>query len=141
VKEQATYCDSTPAQNITFAAESSNGMKVYVAKSMQADAATFLSTNISTINSFASLLVEVGGIYSLSPKVLHIFYDKSGGTIAFNTGGSIFCNLRFFLQLHATQMQSPSGKAEAASWWWVVLAHELAHNLVSAHNSDHSYYT
>jgi hypothetical protein len=33
------------------------------------------------------------------------------------------------------------GKVEAATWWWVVLAHELAHNLVSPHNSDHSYYT
>ncbi|KAG8428848.1 hypothetical protein J3459_002376 [Metarhizium acridum] len=141
VKEQATYCDKAPAQNIAFAAESSNGMKVYVAKSIQGDAATFLSSNTGPINSFASLLVEIGGIYSLSPKVLHIFYDDSGGTIAFNTGGSIFCNFRFFLQLHAAQIQSGSGKAEAATWWWVVLAHELAHNLVSPHNSDHSYYT
>ncbi|TWU71512.1 hypothetical protein ED733_002453 [Metarhizium rileyi] len=141
VKEQATYCDKTPAQNIAFAAESSNGMKVYISKAMQADAATFLSTNIGPINSFASMLVEIGGIYSLSPQVLHIFYDSSGGTIAFNTGGSIFCNLRFFLQLHAAQFHSGSGKAEAATWWWVVLAHELAHNLVTTHNSDHSYYT
>lgn len=30
--------------------------------------------------------------------------------------------------------------AEAATWW-VVLAHELTHNLVSHHNSEHSYYT
>lgn len=141
VKEQATYCDSTPAQNITFAAESSNGMKVYVAKTMQATAANFLSAHIGPINSFASLLVDIGNIYSLSPKVLHIFYDEAGGTIAFNTGGSIFCNFRFFLQLHAAQIQSGSGKAEAATWWWVVMAHELAHNLVSQHNSDHSYYT
>ncbi|KHO00285.1 Neutral zinc metallopeptidase [Metarhizium album ARSEF 1941] len=141
VKEQATYCDQTPAQHISFAAESSNGMKVYVAKSMQGDAATFLSANIGPINSFSSLLVEIGSVYSLSPSVLHIFYDESGGTIAFNTGGSIFCNFRFFLQLHSAHVQSGSGKAEAATWWWVVLAHELAHNLVSPHNSDHSYYT
>jgi hypothetical protein len=33
------------------------------------------------------------------------------------------------------------GKADAAVWWWVVLAHELAHNLVEVHNSEHSYYT
>lgn len=142
VKEQATYCDSTPAQNITFAAEASNGMKVYVAKNMSTSPATFLTANISPINIFASLLVEIGCIYSLSPNVLHIFYDESGGTIAFNTGGSIFCNFRFFLQLHGAQVQNGgSGRAEAITWWWVVLAHELAHNLVSAHNSDHSYYT
>ncbi|RFU79255.1 neutral zinc metallopeptidase [Trichoderma arundinaceum] len=143
VKEQATYCDKKPAQNINFVAEASNGMKVFVAKDMSANPATFLSANLSAINSFASLLVEVGNVYSLAPKVLHIFYDEAGGTIAFNTGGSIFCNLRFFLQLHAAQVDVPNGagKAEAATWWWVVLAHELAHNLVSTHNSDHSYYT
>jgi len=26
-------------------------------------------------------------------------------------------------------------------WWWVVVAHELAHNLVGVHGSEHSYYT
>ena len=80
----------------------------------------------------------------MSPSVLHIFYDEAGGTIAFNTGGSIFCNFRFFLQLHAAQLsgqQQGKAKVDAATWWWVVLAHELAHNLVSLHNSDHSYYT
>ncbi|CAM1508200.1 Fc.00g050480.m01.CDS01 [Cosmosporella sp. VM-42] len=144
VKEQATYCDKTPANNITFAAEASNGMKVYVSRDMSSEPLKFLSTHIGPINAFAAMLVELGNIYSLSPKVLHIFYDESGGTIAFNTGGSIFCNFRFFLQLHAKQMEGPragEGKAEAATWWWVVLAHELAHNLVSSHNSDHSYYT
>ncbi|KAM0523053.1 hypothetical protein ACHAPE_001545 [Trichoderma viride] len=143
VKEQATYCDKTPAQNITFVAEASNGLKVFVAKDMSANPAAFLSANLGAINSFASLLVEVGAVYSLAPKVLHIFYDEAGGTIAFNTGGSIFCNLRFFLQLHAAQVDVPNGagKAEAGTWWWVVMAHELAHNLVTTHNSDHSYYT
>ncbi|KAK0383551.1 hypothetical protein NLU13_9462 [Sarocladium strictum] len=140
VKEQATYCDSKPAHNITFAAEASNGMKVYVSKDMSTDAATFLNGNIGAINAFAAILLDIGSVYALSPKVLHIFYDEKGGTIAFNTGGSIFCNFRFFLQLHAGRMTG-EGKVEAATWWWVVLAHELAHNLVSTHNSDHSYYT
>ncbi|KAI5461412.1 hypothetical protein BGZ63DRAFT_424301 [Mariannaea sp. PMI_226] len=144
VKEQATYCDSKPAQNISSVAEASNGMKIFVAKDLSADVAKFLSANTAKLNTFATLLVEIGNIYQLAPKVLHIFYDEVGGTIAFNTGGSIFCNFRFFLQLHATQLDGPrpgEAKAEAATWWWVVLAHELAHNLVSPHNSDHSYYT
>lgn len=144
VKEQATYCDSTPAQNITFVAEASNGIKIYVSRDMSTDPSQFLSANLTAINTFAGILVEIAQVYSLSQKVLHIFYDEAGGTIAFNTGGSLFCNFRFFLQLHAKGLegQSPGqGRAEAATWWWVVLAHELAHNLVSTHNSDHSYYT
>lgn len=143
VKEQASYCDKKPAQNIAFVAEASNGLKVYVSRDLP-DPSQFLSKNIGAINTFASILVEIGQVYSLSKNVLHIFYDETGGTIAFNTGGSLFCNLRFFLQLHDAQLEGPrpgEGKAEAATWWWVVLAHELAHNLVSTHNSDHSYYT
>jgi hypothetical protein len=147
VKEQATYCDRTPAANISFIAEAANGVKVFVAKDMAKDGSKFLSANIGAINAFAALLVEVGSVYSLSPKVIHVFHDQAGGTIAFNSSGSIFCNLRFFLQLHAKRLEGPAGaaqaeaKSEAAIWWWVVLAHELAHNLVQPHNSDHSYYT
>ncbi|KAF5703716.1 NADH2 dehydrogenase [Fusarium globosum] len=142
VKEQATYCDKTPANNITFIAETSNGMKIFFSKDIK-DPGSFLSKHLNNLNVFSSMLIEVGNTYSMSPKVLHIFYDEAGGTIAFNTGGSIFCNFRFFLQLHAAQIAGGSGqaKAEAATWWWVVLAHELAHNLVSLHNADHSYYT
>ncbi|KJZ70732.1 hypothetical protein HIM_09865 [Hirsutella minnesotensis 3608] len=144
VKEQATYCDQATATNIAFAAEASNGMKVFIAKDMGSGQADFLAKNHGAINTFAALLIEIGGIYALAPRVIHIFYDESGGTIAFNTGGSIFCNLRFFLQLHMEQMKGATpgaAKAEAGTWWWVVLAHELAHNLVTPHNSEHSYYT
>ncbi|KAH6686249.1 hypothetical protein F5X68DRAFT_14643 [Plectosphaerella plurivora] len=147
VKEQATYCDRTPAANISFIAEAANGVKVFVAKDMAKDSGKFLTANLGAINTFAALLVEVGGVYSLSPKVIHVFHDQAGGTIAFNSSGSIFCNLRFFLQLHAKRLEGLPGaaqaeaKSEAAIWWWVVLAHELAHNLVQPHNSDHSYYT
>ncbi|KAG7121143.1 hypothetical protein HYQ44_004023 [Verticillium longisporum] len=144
VKEQATYCDSTSAKNIAFAAEASNGMKVFTSRDMTLEPGPFLQRYAGAINAFAALLTEVGGVYALSPKVLHIFYDDRGGTIAFNSSGSIFCNLRFFLQLHADKLtgaRQGEAKAEAAVWWWVVMAHELAHNLVQSHDSDHSYYT
>ncbi|KAJ4187225.1 hypothetical protein NW755_007318 [Fusarium falciforme] len=142
VKEQATYCDKTPAQNITFIAETASGMKVFMSRDLK-EPSEFLAKHIQNVNIFSSLLTEVGNVYSLSPKVLHIFYDEKGGTIAFNSGGSIFCNFRFFLQLHAAQIETKTGqaKAEVATWWWVVLAHELAHNLVTVHNAEHSYYT
>ncbi|KAK8856406.1 hypothetical protein PGQ11_012318 [Apiospora arundinis] len=141
VKEQATYCDSTPLQNLEFAAEASNSMRVFVCKGLSMDLGKFLSTNHSHINAFAYIIREVGGVYSIPASALHIFYDESGGTIAFNSSGSIFCNLRFFNQLHAASYSNPQQKAEAAVWWWVVLAHELAHNISLQHNAEHSYYT
>ncbi|KAG9250900.1 neutral zinc metallopeptidase [Emericellopsis atlantica] len=144
VKEQATYCDSTAAANITFVAEASNGIRIFLDQNMSTPHSQFLRVNIGAINTFASILRDVGEVYSLARGVLHIYYDESGRTIAFNTNGSLFCNFRYFLQLHAASIESDRSRqaqAEAATWWWVVLAHELAHNLVKTHNADHSYYT
>lgn len=149
VKEQASYCDSTSAQNIVFLADASNGMRIFIAKDLHSSS-DFLSQNSTALNNFASLLVEVATVYTLPRKALHIFYDDHGGTIAFNSNGSIFCNFRFFLQLHQSRMDSErntgpqalaSVRVEATAYWWIVIAHELAHNLVKEHNSEHSYYT
>ena len=89
---------------------------------------------------------------ALPPAALHIFYNETGSAIAFNRAGSLFCNFRFFLQLHAQYFAATAAdagnangnaerRADAAVWWWVVLAHELAHNLVKPHNAQHSFYT
>ena len=98
---------------------------------------------MKSLNAFANLLQEIGEVYTLDRKAVHIFYDEHGGTIAFNSNGSLFCNFRFWGQLHEGKVMrgSGEGKVEAAAYWWIVVAHELAHNLVKAHNSDHSFYT
>jgi Protein of unknown function (DUF3684) len=136
IKEQASYCDSTPAQNITFLADASNGTRIFVSKTLSTPHTSFLASNSSSLNSFAMLLHEVADVYNLPRKALHIFYDESGGTIAFNASGSIFCNFRFWLQLHEERDRVASG-----AYWWIVIAHELAHNLVKEHSAEHSFYT
>ncbi|RYC63738.1 hypothetical protein CHU98_g2451 [Xylaria longipes] len=141
VKEQATYCDDTAAKDLTLLADASNGMRIFLSSNIpSAQTGNFLSSNHTAINSFAALLKDVGDVYQIPKNVLHIFYDEHGSTIAFNRDGSIFCNLRFYIQLHADQ-RSGEDRASAAVWWWVVLAHELAHNIIQPHNADHSYYT
>jgi len=141
VKEQATYCDDTASKDLTLLADASNGMRLFVSSTIpNFDRSSFLSSNHTAINSFAALLKDVGDVYQIPKNVLHIFYDEAGSTIAFNRDGSIFCNLRFYIQLHAGS-KSGEDMASAAVWWWVVLAHELAHNLIQPHNADHSYYT
>ncbi|KAI1214814.1 uncharacterized protein F4807DRAFT_404646 [Annulohypoxylon truncatum] len=142
VKEQATYCDDTIGKDLYFVADASNGMRVFVSNHIpNFNAADFLKTNHAAINAFASLLLTVGAVYSINRSAIHIFYEQGGNTIAFNRAGSIFCNLRFYNQLHGDQPASGEARASAAVWWWVVVAHELAHNLVGPHNADHSYYT
>ncbi|KAK0115907.1 hypothetical protein ONS95_012951 [Cadophora gregata] len=143
VKEQATYCDSTPSQNITFLADASNGTRIFISKTLSMDPTTFLTQNVSALNTFSLLLQDVCDVYALPRRAMHIFYDESGGTIAFNSGGAIFCNFRFYSQLHVAKMTACSGegKSEAAAYWWIVIAHELAHNIVKEHNAEHSFYT
>jgi Protein of unknown function (DUF3684) len=143
VKEQASYCDSRSAHNITHAGDAANGMRIFVSRDLTISAADFLSSNAAALNVFATLLYEVGDVYGIPRRALHIFYDEVGSTIAFNAQGSVFCNFRFFQQLHARKVEfSPGeGRVEAASWWWIVVAHELAHNLVNEHSAEHSYYT
>lgn len=141
VKEQATYCDSTPGQNIAHIGDASNGMRIYVNRELSIMNEVFLAQNVEQLQAFSKMLYDVGDIYNIPRNALNIFYDEGGNTIAFNLNGSLFCNLRYFLQLHWNEYKNPAKGAVAESWWWVVLAHELAHNLVKEHNANHSYYT
>ncbi|RPB00166.1 hypothetical protein L873DRAFT_1843132 [Choiromyces venosus 120613-1] len=140
VKEQKSYCDSSrksPSQDITFAGSSSLGIKLYIDRNVKAP--DFFAKNIAAVNSFSRMLKGIAEIYSLRLTSMHIYYDEQGTTIAFNTNGSIFCNFRFYLQLHAVAVAKGSAE-KALAYWFVVVAHELAHNLVSDHSAQHSFY-
>lgn len=125
-------------------------MKIYGTASLS-DPEAFLGQNEGGLEIFASLLLSLAGVFGLEGRTLHIFTDPHGQTIAFNRSGSLFANYRFFAQLHLAGLQiSPAGandpaayqtaRAQALIYWWVTLCHELAHNLVGDHGSDHSYY-
>lgn len=45
---------------------------------------------------FVHIIHPLAEVYGLPTSSLHIFYDLTGGTIAFNRSASIFLNLRFF---------------------------------------------
>ena len=142
IKEQSSYCDARPGQDISFVAESPVGIKIFLSNTL-VDKSAFLSANNTGLSIFSAVLLECAEVYALARSTLHIFYDESGSTIAFNTQGSLFCNYRFFEQLHlaAIQQEGANKRAEALVYWFVVLAHELAHNLVGDHSAQHSYYT
>lgn len=148
IKEATTYCDATPAQDLTFLATTSNSTKIFISKTLAStlSPSVFLTENVDSLNTFAQVLHEVADIYALPHKALHIFYDEEGGTIAFNASGSLFANFRFWKQLHQKDVlsannQGGSGRVEALAYWWVTMAHELAHNLVREHNAAHSFHT
>jgi hypothetical protein len=140
IKESPTYCDSKPGTDLTFAGDVGQGMRFFLSRHT-ADPQVFFRDHQAALASFNVLLTNCAAIFDLPVSTLNIFADQSGGTIAFNKNGSIFCNLRFFEQLHETNMNTPEGLVEAMSYWWITLCHELAHNIVSDHGPQHSYYT
>lgn len=139
VAETKTYCDERPSQDLVFVGGLSCGIKVFLPQS-DPNQSTFLNCHLTELNTFAEMLKSVASVFSVGVDVVSIFHDHSGRTIAFNSRGSIFCNYHYFQQLHLSRMRERGG-GDALVYWWVIFCHELAHNLVSEHNSDHSYYT
>ena len=143
VSETKSYCDERPAHDLTFVADIKHGIQMFLSPSSNINTSHFLQQNSAGLTSFAVLLKHVGDVFSLDPKTLNIFYETGGKTIGFNRNGSIFCNYLYFQQLQEKLLETPgvSGYGEAFVYWFVLLCHELAHNLVGDHSSDHSYYT
>ena len=141
IQETQSYCDSKPGHDLNFISELNSGIKLFLTRNTRLDPNAFLQTNKDAIAQFVYILVETATIFELSTQTLNIFYDEAGASIAFNSNGSLFCNLRYFMQLHMAQMGSSEGKVEACAYWWITLCHELAHNLVKEHSAQHSFYT
>lgn len=145
IKETPTYCDTTTAEDLVFAKNTDPGIKLFLENGMtHTQITSLISTHEIAINNFAYLLLDVGSIFNLRPQSLHIFYNTSGSTIAFNKSGALFCNLRYFLQLHWDRFNAGAqaqGRVDALCYWFVCLCHEIAHNLEQSHNSQHGYYT
>ena len=140
IKETPSYCDNKPGHDLEFVADLSNGIKLFLSRN-HPDPTAFLQNNKDSIATFVFILTEVSRIFDLPESTVNIYHNDSGASIAFNSNGSLFCNLRYFMQLHMANLSTAEGKVEAMAYWFVTLCHELAHNLVGDHSSQHSYYT
>ncbi|TBU28918.1 hypothetical protein BD311DRAFT_721461 [Dichomitus squalens] len=132
------YCDiSGHPTDMTVVGEM-GGIKIYVAKDVP-DARTLLQQKNESLARFIYTIRPLQEVYTLPPTSLHIFYDRAGELIAFNRNASLFLNLRYFEQWHDAEVQA-GDMTNAYTSWYFTLAHEIAHNLVSAHNSEHEFY-
>lgn len=143
VQELKSYCDSKPAHDIIFLTEMPSGIRIFVERHVEQ---SFLRAQLNELTSFSSILIEVSFIFDLPISVLHIYYDNTGPTIAFNLNGSLFFNFRYYQELHHRQIGAGGdaglqGKKNALVYWFVTACHELGHNIVKDHSGDHSFYT
>lgn len=142
ISESKSYCDERPSHDLEFVATLPTGVNVLFVKSIT-ERSAFLANNRAGFNLFASILLDCGAIFNMRADSLSIFHDPGGKTIAFNRAGSIFCNYFYFQQLQERGLlqSADPDRTDAIVYWWVILCHELAHNLVDDHSSAHSYYT
>ncbi|KAK9334106.1 hypothetical protein V1520DRAFT_3687 [Lipomyces starkeyi] len=70
------------------------------------------------------------------------FTTHQGNFVAFNLGKFVF-QFTLFGRIRATQVISRSGfnMAKVLDYCFLIVAHDLAHNLVELHGHEHSYFT
>ncbi|PKI83429.1 hypothetical protein MVES_002504 [Malassezia vespertilionis] len=134
----STYCDVTGVNTNLRLAGRVSGMSVYV--SAELDAGQTLNTHMEALYRLIDLVYRpIGTLFGVDQRCLSVFYDTKGPSIAFNRGGSIFLNLRYYLAWHDANVQHGRLTEPLISVYFS-MAHELAHNLVAEHNSEHEFY-
>ncbi|KAJ3549086.1 hypothetical protein NM688_g5219 [Phlebia brevispora] len=132
------YCDvSGQGGDMTYVGEMGD-VKIFISREIS-QPQVVLSAKRDSIARFIHVLRRLSEIYNLPLRSIHIFYDTSGGLIAFNRNASLFMNLRFFEAWHDADVREGRFSQAFISWYFT-LAHEIAHNLVQPHNSEHEFY-
>lgn len=60
---------------------------------------------LSAIHNNPSFQRPLAVVFAVKPDTFNIFYDTAGPLIAFNRGGTIWINLRFYLAWHDEQVK------------------------------------
>ncbi|KLT40935.1 hypothetical protein CC85DRAFT_286971 [Cutaneotrichosporon oleaginosum] len=136
-ESQQNYCDASAGANIRLAYNPGpHSCQVW----LPSDQKEFEGAQMATSQRFiAQILLPLAGVFGLQPAVVNVFWDREGPLIAFNRDGTAFCNGRFFEAWNDASVQSGQ-RSDALISWYFTLAHELAHNLESAHNASHEFY-
>ncbi|KAI0083802.1 hypothetical protein BDY19DRAFT_975723 [Irpex rosettiformis] len=132
-----SYCDVSGQKDLTLAGDM-GGFKVFMAKDV-ANPKSVMTSKRDSIARFIHVVRPLAEVYELPPTSLHVFYDVSGATIAFNRNASLFLNLRFFEAWHDEDVHKGELSKAYVSWYFT-LAHEIAHNLVQPHNAEHEFW-
>ncbi|KAJ7251757.1 hypothetical protein B0H12DRAFT_1118770 [Mycena haematopus] len=132
------YCDISGRVGDLNVVGEIGSIKVYLSQEVP-DPHSFIPSKYDPLSRFVAIIGVLAQVYNVPLTSLHIFYDLDGGLIAFNRNGSIFFNLRYYEAWHDADVKAERNQAAYISWYFT-LAHEIAHNLVHPHNSEHEFY-
>jgi hypothetical protein len=175
VKESVNegYCDISGRAGDLVQIGTVSDIRVFAAPDVP-DLPSLIAAKREPLTRFVNVVRTLGKVYALPPTSLHVFYDVAGSLIAFNSSGSLFCNLRYYEAWREFPLFSPTKNvltithqmtptlragtclvhtshgmllhpakldyAEDSHGRYFTLAHEIAHNLVQPHNSEHEFY-
>ena len=114
-----------------------NGIRVF--SSGRDPTSQVLLQNVELVESFAFVLENLSKVFGVRLESIAIFNEAGGRSIAFNSNRALHFNIRFFHALHF--LPGKPFSRGCYSYWYITMAHELAHNLVSGHNKEHGFYT
>ncbi|CAG8723512.1 10741_t:CDS:2, partial [Racocetra persica] len=134
-ESQTSYCDVLPGHSLDFVG-TNDGIELYIEKNL--DHSEIFRT--PALTRFINILKDLCEVFAIPQSAIHIFYDITSNSIAFNRGKALFFNFRFYLGLH-DEVESSRPSIDTISYWFMTFCHELAHNFVGPHNSEHEYYS
>ncbi|CAF1298463.1 unnamed protein product [Adineta steineri] len=138
-KQISTVCKQIPAENMTRFNKVFHSIPLYVEQNV-----IVTDTMADQGYQLAYLLSGLAThVFKISKETIHLFRDINGVKIAFNYGGALFFNLRYFEQVYADELKpylrTTSSSTpiihEVVNFYFMVICHELAHNIVNAHDS------
>ncbi|KAJ3023841.1 hypothetical protein HKX48_000529 [Thoreauomyces humboldtii] len=161
-----SQCNAPAASDLVLSATVA-GIPVYTDRAVTAqDTQEMLETHRMDVAGFVNMHLALANVFGASMQTIHIYWDRDGGTIAFNRGRTLFFNLRFYISLHASMRKqarqsqtqplalpgawNQPAREQAVSpgtdhpdtyyYWFFTWCHELAHNFVGEHDSAHEYW-
>ncbi|PKY40926.1 hypothetical protein RhiirA4_454398 [Rhizophagus irregularis] len=136
-ESKVNYCETMPGYSMHCVG---NLQKIELYVPTDVDQSEILSqSRIVPLSKFIYILKDLANVFEVTPKVIHIFYDNSKNSIAFNRDGALFFNLKFYLELHEqTCKNKPT--IDAMTYWFTIYCHVLAHNFIQLHNPEFEYY-
>eukprot|EP00835_Amoeboradix_gromovi_P005199 NODE_467_length_8122_cov_0.425776.p1 type:complete len:1491 gc:universal NODE_467_length_8122_cov_0.425776:7628-3156(-) len=130
VPVQMTYCDINSGQSLVYFGMYKD-YSLYVDKHENCN----LNTKLRELESFGRILDIINSMYDIPASKINIYYDSNADNIAFNRNKTLFFNMVVFENIHNNKPL-----VSVVSYWYMVYAHELAHNHVQPHDANHEHY-
>lgn len=126
------YCSASRVTDLRYCRRTQCGMAVF-------NAGESNDPPLEELEAFSGILRNLAQMFDLEPVQLHIFWQGDDVELmGFNRNRVIYLNLAHFKEKHFGKLSSDDlGKADVYGAWFLIIAHEIAHNKAFWHDEDH----